>query len=166
MLIYHPTYDAYHCVFRLIALIESIPEIELDMARLLDFYLLFPASVAKIKLPAALKGVRKSAVAVINVYHDPSYPASTFREMKHIQESAMKCLAASGLVDLDKYKAGLLVRTDVPIPNEIAERTRSFLTNRGQMASVVLNQLSKLPLRGAGGLKDRSMLMDYRYDVV
>lgn len=32
MLIYHPAYDAYHCLFRMIALIDHVNEIEVDKA--------------------------------------------------------------------------------------------------------------------------------------
>ncbi|HGA8765958.1 TPA: ABC-three component system middle component 5, partial [Salmonella enterica subsp. enterica serovar Virchow] len=47
MLIYHPAYDAYHCLFRMIALIDHVNEIEVDKARILDFYLIFPALVSE-----------------------------------------------------------------------------------------------------------------------
>lgn len=48
MLIYHPAYDAYHCVFRMLLIAERVSGIEVEKARILDFYLVFPGMVKKI----------------------------------------------------------------------------------------------------------------------
>ena len=72
MLIYHPLYDAYHCVFRLLLIIERLENVPVATVRLLDFYVLFPARVAKIRLPAELSYGRTLANKSYNPYHEIS----------------------------------------------------------------------------------------------
>lgn len=165
MLIYHPAFDAYHCVFRMLAVTECVNQLEIDKARLLDFYLLFPAAVASIRLPAALREARKLAKSTANVYHDPLNPATTFREMRDIQEAALKCIAASGLIDIKRFEAGYVSRTTVKIPDELKRKVDEFLTERQPIAGFVLNGLAGIPLRGNDGLKHRTELMEHKYDV-
>ena len=165
MLIYHPAYDAYHFVFRMLAIAESIPQVEIDKARLLDFYLLFPSAIASIRLPASLKDARKLAKSVANVYHDPVNPATTFREMRHIQVASLKCIAASGLIDRELFKAGFISRTNVKMPMKLHNKVGEFVTSRQPIADIILQGLAEIPLRGDGGLKHRTELMEYKYDV-
>lgn len=165
MLIYHPAYDAYHCIFRMLAVIKVIPSLEVDKARLLDFYLLFPSAMSKIRLPQPLFRARQIAKTAANIYRDPINPSATFRELHHIQEAALKCIAASGIIDIDKYAAGIVVRTELAIPESLAKQLDVFVENQAESARFVLNELSTIPLKGINGLKDRTELMEYRYDV-
>lgn len=164
MLIYHPAYDAYHCIFRILAIAESIAQLEIDKARLLDFYLLFPSAIASIRLPASLKDARKLAKSVANVYHDPVNPSSTFREMSHIQLASLQCIAASGLIDRELFEAGLISRTKEKIPESLQQKVIDFLASRQSVAEIVLQGLAEIPLRGNDGLKHRTELMEYKYD--
>ncbi|WP_087687706.1 ABC-three component system middle component 5 [Pandoraea sp. PE-S2R-1] len=165
MLIYHPAYDAYHCVFRMLAVAENVPELEVEKARLLDFYLLFPSAVSAVRLPPVLREARKAAKSFANEYHDPLSPATTFRELRHIQESALKCIAASGLIEVSRLEAGFVRRTEIPLPDELQLRVEEFLEQRQPLAQTILYGLSAIPLRGHDGLKHRTALMEYRYDV-
>jgi hypothetical protein len=166
MLIYHPAYDAYHGVFRMLVVVEQKRDIEIDKARLLDFYLLFPSQVAKMRLAPGSSKVKRAANGAANVYHDPVSALAMFREMRHIQLAALKCVAASGFVSLERLAAGFVTRTDTPLPDALRVKVAEFLTNRESLAEYILGTLGDMALRGANGLKDRSELMEYRYDVV
>lgn len=100
MLIYHPAYDAYHCIFRMISLIDHVNEVEIDKARILDFYLTFPSLVSEIRMPNNYKRVKKEAKKYSNLYRKPINTASTFRDMHEIQMAAIRCLAATGLIEV------------------------------------------------------------------
>jgi hypothetical protein len=164
MLIYHPAYDAFHCVFRMLAIIEAVPDVEVDKARLLDFYLLFPALIANIRLPTELASTRKVAKLASNIYHDPLSPKNAFRDLRHIQNAAIKCVAASGLIEPERFKSGFLARTEMQIPLIIKEKIGAFIDSRQPLSEVVLLELSKMRLTGDNGLKHRTSLMEYRYD--
>lgn len=165
MLIYHPAFDAYHCVFRMLAVTEWITELEIDKARLLDFYILFPSTIASIRLPSGLADARRIAKLTANVYHDPLNPATTFKEMRYIQEAAFKCIAASGLIDIKNFETGLISRTEMIIPNELKLKVDAFLMGRQAIAKIVLDGLASIPLRGIDGLKHRTKLIEHRYDI-
>ena len=164
MLIYHPAYDAYHCVFRMLLIAEHVSGIEVEKARILDFYLIFPGMVKKIRLPDTLKELRTHAKTAGNVYRDPVSSTSTFMEMRHIQEAALKSIAASGLIDLERFAAGYVVRSKAPIPPSLAAKLKEFVMANSPMTAGVLDNLSQIPLLGNNGLKHRSELMEYRYD--
>lgn len=166
MLIYHPGFDAYHCVFRMLAVCETIGDLEIEKARLLDFYLLYPALVAKIKLPRPLRPIARDAMAIANVYHDPSSPTTMFRDMRHIQEAALRCIAAAGLIDVRRYENGFVTRTGAEIPEAIRGKIEQFIETRQPISEFVLKELAVIPLGGTDGLKHRSQLMDHKYDYV
>lgn len=165
MLIYHPAYDAYHCVFRMLAVAERVKNTEIDKARLLDFYLVFPGAIEKIRLPSDMRALRQVAKDVANVYRNPVSNSSTFLEMRHIQEAALKSIAASGLIDIDRYSAGYVERTLMTLPSSVEKKLHEFLSVNSLVVDAVLNELAKIPLLGRDGLKHRSQLMEYRYDV-
>lgn len=165
MLIYHPAYDAYHCVFRMLCIVSKLPNIELDKARLLDFYLLFPSAISKIRLPKTHSSGRQLAKLLANVYRDPINPSATFRELKYIQEAALKCMVASGFVEAKSYEVGLVVRTKLPLPDNMLEAISAYLEKNLELSEFVLDELATIPLKGLDGLKDRTGLLEYRYDV-
>lgn len=165
MLIYHPAFDAYHCIFRMLMIAEAVQDLEVEKAQILDFYLMFPAAVSKIRLPVEIKEARKHANLLSNIYHDPINVATTFRDMEQIQLAALKCIAASELIDVQKLEKGLVARTSQVIPVEIGKKIAEFIEKRQPVAGIVLKSLALLPLRGDNGLKHRTELMEYRYDI-
>lgn len=148
----------------MLAVIESVNDLEIEKARVLDFYLLYPALVAKVRLPRQLRPITKDATAIGNIYHDPTSPVSTFRDMRHIQEAALRCIAAAGLIDIPRYEKGFVTRTAVKIPDTIRERIDLFLQSRQPVAQFLLKELAAIPLGGDDGLKHRTQLMDHKYD--
>ncbi|CAB3755416.1 ABC-three component system middle component 5 [Paraburkholderia humisilvae] len=164
MLIYHPAYDAYHCVFRMLLIAEHVKDLEIEKARLLDFYLLFPGMLVHARLPDELRALRSQAKSLANVYRDPVSGLSTFRDMRHIQEAALKSVAASGLIDVKQFERGFVKRTEMLLAPGLKEKLDAFTLANGPVVDGVLAGLSKLPLLGHNGLKHRSELMEYRYD--
>ncbi|RIJ85184.1 hypothetical protein RSP822_17255 [Ralstonia solanacearum] len=165
MLIYHPAFDGYHCVFRMLLIAERVPNLEIEKARILDFYLVFPGMVQSIRLPENLRGLRAQAKDAANVYRDPVSSASTFMDMRHIQEEALRSIAASGLIDMEPFAAGYVIRTNTPLPESLDAKLAEFVEANQPIAEGVLTGLSQIPLLGQNGLKDRSQLMEFRYDV-
>ncbi|MEE4716908.1 ABC-three component system middle component 5 [Pseudomonas alliivorans] len=165
MLIYHPAFDAYHCVFRMMALMGSIPDLEVDKARLLDFYLAFPSAISDIRLPSTLAHGRRLAKSLSNTYRDPLNPKAAFRDMSQIQLAALRNIAALGLIDLNGFEQGVVKRIDsVAIPESLGENLSSYLAAQAEVLKFLSNDLAQIPLRGLDGLKHRTALLEYRYD--
>ncbi|MDN4622701.1 ABC-three component system middle component 5 [Pantoea agglomerans] len=164
MLIYHPAYDAYHCIFRMIALIDHVNEIEVDKARILDFYLIFPALVSEIRMPQNFSTIKKEAKKYSNEYHNPINTTSTFRDMHEIQIAAIRCLAATGLIEVKSLEKDFIKRTDKSIPDGLLLSMRDFLKSKDEVYNFIIVKLSQFHLTGKDGLKDRTNLMEFRYD--
>jgi len=166
MLIYHPAFDAYHCVFRMLALAGSLKEAEIDLLRICDFYLAFPSAIASVRLPSNLAHGRKIAKAAANTYRDPINPKNVFRDMTEIQTSALRNIAASGFIDIDLFEKGRLkIVTPNALPKQIQEKISAFETSLGEIFEFLVKELSSIPLQGINGLKHRTDLLEYRYDI-
>jgi hypothetical protein len=167
VLIYHPAFDAYHCVFRMLVASGAVPALELAKLRILDYYLCFPAEVASIQLPQEHTEIRKVARTIKNEYRGPVNAQRTFREMEPIQQAAARLLAASGVFDSRQLELGTVSRTNHALPDDLLQTHALEPVTSTAAAAVekyVLHKLSRLPLTGPGGLKQRTGLMDHRYD--
>lgn len=166
MLIYHPAFDAYHCVYRIAMLTEKVKELEYSKLRILDFYICFPAEIANIELPKDLQKIRAVAKVATNRFRGPVSPLRTFHDLEQIQNSATRLLAASDVFDSKKLEEGLIKRTSQALPTVFSKTTSDPSNQYGTLIDFVMTGLSELPLHGNGGLKQRTGLMEYRYDPV
>lgn len=148
----------------MLAITASVPSLEVDKARILDFFLVFPGTVKSVRLPEELRDLRTTAKEVANPFRDPVSNAATFMDMRHIQEAALKSIAASGLIEREPLSLGRVVRTVAPLPESLSAKVREFLSINDALTANILEGLARLPLLGQNGLKDRSKLMDFRYD--
>jgi hypothetical protein len=165
MLIYHPAYDAYHCVFRTLLITSTIRIIEVPKLRILDFYFCFPAELNKVRLPKGHGEGKRIARLAQNIYHGPISTHHVFRDMEHIQNSAFRTLAASSLIDTGEFESGLVRRRDLPIPQELDDRIKREMEENLGLINYITEKLNELPLLGENGLKHRTGLMEHRYDV-
>ena len=166
MLIYHPAMDAYHCVFRLLLILENTDRIEIDKARILDFYVLFPSAILSARLPESMRSKRKALGSYKNPYRDPISPITSFHEICRVQEAAVQCIAATGLVDIEELSRGFLVRSDIKLSIDLSQSINNYISGNPILAEVILGDLFRIPLLGTDGLKHRTSLMEYRYDNV
>lgn len=168
MLIYHPAFDAYHCVHRILVITNALSELELAKLRILDYYLCFPAEVASIQLPQEHTEIRKVARSIKNEYRGPVSSTRAFRDMEPIQYAAARLLAASGIFDPKELEMGNVLRTQAQLPEGLPKPQPSSPVNDDASSVVleyILTKFSKLPLAGPGGIKQRTGLMEHRYDV-
>ncbi|MEQ9062774.1 MAG: hypothetical protein RIE58_01260 [Vicingaceae bacterium] len=166
MLVYHPAFDLYNCVFRVLQLIEYMKqdEVELDRLRIWDFYLTFPNEVRKISFPQALsplKQVFKKKES--NPYEDLIDSKRIADRMKPFQMSALKCLASYDLIDSKLLSKKIIKRTEKGVPKELTNQFGE-LTNEKENVLKLITGFSDLPLYGKMGLKSRTGLIEFRYD--
>lgn len=166
MLIYHPAMDAYHGVFRILTILSNVDLIEVDKARILDFYILFPSALASARLPNTLRAGRGIAQLYSNPYRDAISPPVSFRAMADIQAAAIRCIAGSGLIELENLKHGFLKRTEMEISDALQQCIDLYVEENAPLADFLFRKLLDVPLLGQDGLKHRTSLMEYRYDYV
>ncbi|NNU33698.1 hypothetical protein HK413_05230 [Mucilaginibacter sp. S1162] len=138
--------------------------IELERIRIWDFYLTFPNEARKIKFPmqlAELKKIFKDKAA--NPYEDLIDPRRILQRMQSFQMAALRCPASYGLIDGELLIKKMVKRTDKPIPDAIKVNFQKNSPERDNIIKLVIG-FADLPLYGAVGLKERSGLLDFKYD--
>jgi hypothetical protein len=168
VLVYHPAHDPYHCALRTLAILRASeqPALDVDKVRIIDFYVLFPSLVSEITLPRPLSSLRTAAAKQQHAYEYVDNPKQVFLELKEIQYSTYLALAGQNVIDPAQLESRLLAIRDQNIPEDIHSTIKKFLGENKGISETISRGLSLIPLLGAGGLKARTGLMEYRYDIV
>lgn len=166
MLIYHPAFDVNHARLRLIQLLGSAnpPELSFDLLRILDFYFLFPHLLANIQLPRGMARMKRELAARANKYNRVPSPRTLIRQMEGVQETAVRALEASHLVELPLASISIVKRSAVPLPDDLVRIISEQPDAEKALAQALATEVAKIPLNGPDGLKARTGLLEYRYD--
>lgn len=168
MLIYHPAYDVNHCVYRIVLIVEnsSIKRIPLDLIVLQDLYVLFPHLLKEIRpFPANLRSYRKVVEGIGQPYEFMRNAGRVAAQIKVIQMAAIKSLLAKEVLSIESFQQGYIERTKSDLPDGLASLLESDLNAKESWFYLVVNELPSQKLTGKGGLKERSGLLEFRYDV-
>lgn len=168
MLTYHPAFDTYHCVLRILRILAATEShnMELDRVRICDYYLCVPSALRSFKFPRNLLHYKKVFSSMVNQYNDVPNQRSLFFDLKKSQDASINQLVSIGVIDHELYHSGLLSFKENIMQERIIEATNSATSINDHVAEFVLKELSKIPLLGKDGLKHRSGLMEHRYDLV
>lgn len=165
---YHPAQDVNHCVFRLLLILEHTEHEKLntDVYRLIDFYTLFPSLLKLLKtLPVPVNKCRKVFSEVEEPFESLKNTKRILHELEALQSVAIQNLLAKKLLDIDEYNKGYLKRSSVDLPAIFIDAlNKSNLVSKEWFKGLV-NEFPKAKFVGSSGLKARTGLMEYRYDV-
>jgi hypothetical protein len=163
MLIYHPALDPYHSAFRILHLLAYDPKRYYDRRAIcvLDFYAVFPQLIPTVRLPNQHARWRRLFSGRENPYWFNGDRRLVFGQMRPLQETALDLLYAQGLIDNLQYSDGFVQivldefrRVNLSEPSPPA----------GEVLEFLVTVLGTFPFHGVGGLKDRTGLLEYRYD--
>jgi hypothetical protein len=167
MLFYHPAFDIYHSIFRMLRILDSSPQnvFEIERLRIFDFYLLFPSELYKFKFPISLVKQKRQFKGE-NPYQQINDPKRIFFRLEPYQLCALKSLAAHQFIDGNLFFTdGKIRRTETALPNGLNEAVKVANTNSNAIVEFLTGPLLKIDLYGESGLKGRSDLFEYRYDI-
>ncbi|OPC48970.1 hypothetical protein BAY05_03210 [Elizabethkingia anophelis] len=166
MLVYHPAFDIYNGVFRMLQLLTLMKqeEVELDRLRIWDFYLTFPNEARKITFPQYLSDLKKVFKKDrLNPYEDLIDDRRIFERMQPYQMTALKSLASYGLIDNVQLSKSIIKRTEKEIPQELLIKMEDLTIEKSNIIKLILG-FHELPLFGKNGLKSRTGLLEFKYD--
>ncbi|EKN4023991.1 hypothetical protein NUA08_002971 [Yersinia enterocolitica] len=169
MLIYHPVFDANHCVFRTLLLLQeqNYCEIDIELFRLMDFYVLFPNLLKSIKpFPNQLRKYKKAVHLINEPYENITNPNRIFLELRRIQSIAFHHLLSKQLIDMKSFENGTIKRTNTSLPELLLASINQVEYKKCEWFTLIASELKKIEFYGASGLKKRTGLMEYRYDEV
>ncbi|MCH7337106.1 ABC-three component system middle component 5 [Acinetobacter sp. NIPH 2699] len=167
MLIYHPAFDASHCTYRILKLFNILEEnqyIDADRIKIIDFYIVFPKQIKFIKFPKEVRGkfIRKELENINDTYRPCKNKFLMAKKMSFIQEKVLQSLVINEYLDKssssNEYKKGnkfSQLALSLPILD-------AYITYN--VEKLIFDFLLNYSLNGKDGLKDRTALMEFRYD--
>lgn len=168
MLIYHPIHDVNHCVYRLLLILENMQHstIDIDLYRIVDFYTVFPSLLKTIKpFPAELSAFKRVLRAIPEPYERLANIKRTMHELEPIQTTAIQHLLAKNFIDVDAFRERRLERTEAELPEEVLVGLRESGLVDEEWFRMLINEFPTISFTGKKGLKARTGLMEFRYDV-
>ena len=167
MLTYHPAFDSYHCIFRMLYLLNAMEEkpFEVDLVKIFDFYLCVPSALSQFRYSSSLSRNKRWGQQLKNDYNNSNNFKSLFFEVNKIQDEVLVHLTSIELIDNSNYRNGEILFNREKLPNNIQALIKTNKSINADVLDFLITELKDLPLLGRGGIKDRSSLMDHRYDI-
>jgi len=161
----------YHCVYRILKILTNFNRaefVELERLMIWDFYVLFPERVYEIRLGPKEKEIKTTIKTFINKTNNPYLDnidsKNLFDRVKPYQLNALKCLSSYGLINTDYRSTNRVsLGSGLDFSDDALNLIRLSSKEKNVISLMVL-QFFGMPLYGAGGLKDRSGLIEYKYD--
>jgi hypothetical protein len=168
---YQAAFDPLHAIYRDLRIFDAIGPLAplfVDHLRILDFYLLFPFKISGIRLVPQHGKFRRLAKSYENTQPYGNQPESIqiFDRMKPMQIAALETLAEKQIIDAGELKIGKIARTDTSLPPALVERVRDANAAEQKLMEAIAALAREYELLGHNGLKDRTGLLEYRYDAV
>jgi len=171
MIVYHPAFDFYHCVYRFLKILTHSSKrqfVEVDRLRIWDFYLLFPDKVHNIKLTREEEDIRKLIrsyiVKVDNPYEEVLDNRKIFEKVKPYQVAALKCLASYGIISKDFLKENKVTIISKEILESYTSKFEPLSRKEQNVISLMTSHFSEMSMFGPNGLKARTKLLESKYD--
>lgn len=167
MIIYHPAYDAYHGALRIVSLCDSFEEgLEIEKVQLLDFYIIFPEHFYKVRLPNNFRKMKSYSKKMDSRYKNSQEQKTLFFSYVKVSKVSFGILLAKDIICSDHYEKGV-VKIKI---NEEFERLKvlseRFKNRNANYFKSIVEMGKVIPLYGNDGLKHRTGLLEYRYDVL
>lgn len=168
---FQPAFDPFHAVYRILRLfpvIHRFDSLHHNQVRILDYYVLFPHRLSGIRfMPRHRKC--KSLGNKYNErkpYGEQPEDRALFNRMEPMQTAALQTLATRRFIEPDELLAGRVKVTSIPLPKELGERITAANNEDTALLDCLAVLASEYTLAGQDGLKDRTGLLEYRYDTV
>ncbi|MDB5578897.1 MAG: hypothetical protein JWR80_4073 [Bradyrhizobium sp.] len=135
---------------------------EWDKFRIIDFYYLFPHLLAVATLPRALTGRKNAYGKTASPYNRIPAPRALIQQMASLHAVIARSLAAKGFLISDDLSRGILTRTEKSVPTELSKGFAAASADE-PLVRMLAEEVAAIPLNGAGGLKERTGLLEHRY---
>lgn len=165
---YHPAQDINHCVYRLLLIIESSihERLGIDLYRFMDFYTLFPYLLRLITtFPVPINRFKGEFSKIQEPFESLKNTKRIFHELEQLQNIAIQNLLAKKILDDEAFKCGYLKRTNTALPDSFLFAIKDARLLKERWFTVLINEFPKANFNGKNGLKSRTGLMEYRYDM-
>lgn len=171
MILYNNAFDLYHTIFRMLHLLNRVnPErqLEVDRIRIWDYYLLFPSQIFNIKpkrneveFKRLLKDLK---VKKENPYQIITDQRKTLEKIRPYQMAALHCLASYKLIDKEMLFEDQVFVVSRDLLNSYTQSVGDLSAREKNIITIVTSNFYDISLFGIEGLKNRSNLIESKYD--
>jgi hypothetical protein len=157
MLVYHPAFDNYHCIVRILKILNNIPNVQhnIDRIKIYDYLLLFPNDLRKLSLPTAWNNYK--TIKPQNRFNAVQNSVDVYNRISGFQNIALSALASFGLID------NSLFNNDYIKLNDVVTEIPLILTDvEVKLFDFINRYLNNLNIKE---LKERTKLMNHRYEL-
>lgn len=167
MLVYHPAFDLYNCIYRMLILLDysKKEKIELERMRIWDYYLTFPDETRKIVFPLELKSLKQIfKEKQKNPYENLDFSNKLIQKMEPYQLTALNNLASYGFIEKrDLLKKYVTKNKNKKIPKEVKSFQANLSIKKKNVLKLVVGfeEITNLDIKD---LKRRTKLLEYKYD--
>lgn len=168
MLMYHPAFDANHCLYRIVSILHATADQQISwpLLRVLDFYYLFPSQLKNITpWPSEIRKLKALVTKIPEQFEDLTNPARTFFELEPFQKTATLELIAKGVISKSSFDKGIMELEPDSLPSAYTALLDTDVFLKSDAFEVITKGLPKTKFNGSNGLKSRSGLMEYIYDL-
>ena len=171
MILYNNAFDLYHTIFRMLHLLSKIEEdkvIEIDRIRIWDYYLLFTKEIFNIK-PTKNKKEYNQLLKKLNIKKNNPYQQiydqrKTLEKIKPYQLSALNCLASYNIIDKEYLLKEEVKINSFDLLKRYTQATGDLSDREKNIIIIMTSFFRDISLIGNNGLKERSNLMESKYD--
>lgn len=171
-LTYSSAYDPYHAVFRLLAFSRIADKAEaypFDSFRIVDFFHCFPWMIKDFPAYTRIEGFQKFRNSVARQHSGTRFDVLperqfVFERMMPSQYAARSVLLKEG--NLVSSGDNIKIKNSSVRTETLNDALGDYCKENKDLLIFLSRYLIRVPLLGAGGLKDRSGLGEFRYDVV
>ncbi|WP_157807963.1 ABC-three component system middle component 5 [Marinomonas sp. ef1] len=141
-------------------------EIHLDLFRIIDLYTLFPHLIKEIKpFPNQLRMYKKFIKDIPDPYERIGNIKRVMFELEGVQTTALQNLLAKGFIDLEAFKLKKIRRSKISLPSIISDEINRNDIATSEWFKMLVNSFYHIKVKGKAGLKSRTGLMEFRYDL-
>jgi hypothetical protein len=87
-------------------------------------------------------------------------------ELARIQDETVSSMIAKGLFEKKVFTQGRIKLRNALVSQELIKLIEEANFRQSEWYDILINHISLIPLKGKNGLKDRSGLMEFRYDAI
>jgi hypothetical protein len=155
-------------ILRIRPIVDKHGPLHRDHVRILDFYLLFPFRVDGIRLMPQHRRYRRLATQYGSTkpYGEQPEDKLVFNRMEPMLISAFATLAQNELLNHADWQRGEIKSTAAYVPEPLAQRVKDINSEQRELIEFLEVLASEYGLLGLNGLKDRTGLLEFRYDAI
>ncbi len=159
--VWYAARDPYHCIFRMIRLLQARDgSIPLEQLRILDMYLMFPSLLHRLTLTSELREKLRSLRIESPAKSFVKMPgtASVWQDLQLYQLTALKRLAGLGILHREELLERNARLDRAQTPSKLLEHAASQNETGKPLLNFLVDELGSLPMSGSEGLVRRAGL--------